>query len=236
MVSVKEIYSQIVLIGAGGTGSNLLSPLCRLLNNLQDINLIIVDGDFYEEKNQKNQNVQEFQLGKSKSETMCKMIQKTYNNLNVSYINEYLDESNINNLKNIISKKNTILIGAVDNNLARKLLDNIFYDTNIKNIVYIDSGNGTIERTGQIIIGYKKDNSIILNPVSMYFPRILEEEKKNEEERSCSVIQNEQPQNIATNVVASTLIFNIINNILSFKYISHNKCFFNCETNVIESF
>ncbi len=232
----KKNY-KIFIIGVGGTGSNLISPLARLINfsNKED-KIIIVDGDVYETKNQKNQNIGVKQIGMAKSKAMSDLVSSKYKNVDISYIDEY-----ITNKEMIISALDdnnyiNIIVGCVDNNSTRKILHDVFYSNKVNNLIYIDSGNGTEEREGQIIIGYKINGSIKYRPVGDYIPDILEDNDTVEKATSCAATANEKPQNIATNFMAASILFNVLNNILSFEQITNNKIFFNCESCSVESY
>lgn len=228
---------QIIVVGVGGTGSNLLSPLSRLLNYNKDNNeLILIDGDIYEKKNQRNQNISVKQIGMAKSEAMCRIIQARDPEVECSYIDKYITDKEM--LVNIINNKRKvpILIGCVDNNSSRKIMHEVFYDNRISSIIYLDSGNGTDQRIGQVITGYKEKGEVKLKPVGDFFPDILINNDTVEKETSCAATMHEKPQNIATNLMAATILFNAINCIIKYNYIVSNKTFFNCENCTIESF
>lgn len=253
MDNIKLKYNDynILLIGTGATGSNLLPPLCQLLNNYTGITkhkLFIMDGDFFEEKNIKNQKCTLENVGFNKAEVLCERYQAVYPKIDISYIPEYLKSKD--QLKNSgIFNKPIILIGCVDNEPSRIVLNDIFNDDDIKNIIYIDSGNGTINRTGQIVVGYKnytnsegelisygiiknKDivPSIILQPVCSVFPQILNNKDEIDKHVGCGAIVDKYPQNIGTNLMASSIIFRIMNNIISDKVINTHIVFFDATT------
>ncbi|ARC83125.1 thiF family protein [Clostridium argentinense CDC 2741] len=235
MIELKENRKyKIIIVGVGGTGSNLLSPLSRLIQFNNNHKLIIIDGDEYEAKNKKNQNISNRQIGRAKSEAMAELIQNKYPDVDVIYKDTYISQEK-ELLKILKGTEIPILVSCVDNNSTRKIFHNVFYDTKVNNIIYIDSGNGTNDRIGQVIIGFKQYGKIILNPVGDYFKEITEEEDTVEKATSCAATAHEMPQNIATNYMASAVLFNCLNNIISFNYIIH-KSFFDCENGTVESY
>lgn len=224
----------ITVVGVGGTGSNLLPPLTQLINTIKKdttVKLKVIDGDRFEIKNMNNQKCIEIDVGKSKSEVIASRYKRVYPELDITYSDEYIYNKNDITFGNrgYFSSYNTIniLIGCVDNNATRKLMNDVFNDSN--NIIYIDSGNGTENRVGQIIIGLKIDGKVILEPVATMFPEILTDNDTVESQVGCAVVNEKSPQNISTNLLASTIIFSVLNNILAFNYIDNYAIFFNAD-------
>lgn len=58
-------------------------------------------------------------------------------------------------------------------------------------------------------------------PVGDIYPKILDPEVKKENEFSCSQIQ-EHPQNFVVNVMSATVVFTMINNLISLGKIKKN--------------
>ena len=233
-LDIKIDVTDIIVAGTGATGSNFIPFLTQLANNLdKSINITFVDGDKFESKNKRNQKCLDIDIGKSKVEVLASRYSKVYPNLDIRYKDEYLyTKSDVKSL--LIGNSRyyyrtcyiPILIGTVDNNSTRQLLHEVFYDNYLKDVIYIDSGNGTEDMMGQVIIGLKKDGKVILPPVGDVFPSILEDNDKIENEVGCAATQDEHPQNIATNILAATTLFTIINKLLSFNEIDKHKIFF----------
>lgn len=242
------LYTNIIQVGLGGTGSNLLPFLTQLINQLNDksIYLTIIDGDIVENKNLRNQKYTELDISKPKAEVLCERYKAVYPELNISYINKYIKSEN-DILEHIENKSLNIIIGCVDNNATRQILHKVFYNENVADIIYIDAGNGTEQRIGQIVTGYKKGvqkqvppydyfqtkrlpKEIILKPVGDIFPEILNDNDNIDKVLSCSNISNEVPQNIATNVYAATLLFTVLTNIIMFNEIKSHTIYFDAET------
>lgn len=234
-INLNENYNYaIYLIGTGATGSQLLPFLTQLLNNLKEkISLTLIDGDIIENKNLKNQKFLKQDIGNFKSSVLCERYQRVYPNLDISYFDTYLkDYSNLLNKFEYCYDYCPIIIGTVDNNSTRKILNDVF-EKHYKNIIYIDSGNGTLNRSGQIVVGYKEKGKEILFPVAKAFPEILEDTEDINKVLSCSYSSGEHPQNIATNIMAASTLFNILTNILMFNKITSHVTFFNADNNSI---
>lgn len=228
-VSTKRPFKTL-FFGVGGTGSNLLPFVAQLYNNSEN-SIILIDGDRIEEKNLKNQKYLSKDIGKYKSEVLAERYKKVYPKLKISSKNKYMKLNDKEEIVKSIEESNffPIILGCVDNNITRKLLYEVFHDEKIKNIIYIDSGNGTDERWGQISIGYKKDGIILSPCIGDLNPAILEANDEIINTNSCSQVTLEKPQNISTNTLAAVNLFCIITNITSFGYIKGNFYLFNAE-------
>ena len=233
----------IVVVGVGGTGSNLVPYLMQLANTCEKVKTItLIDGDVFEEKNKRNQKCLDIDLGKSKSEVLASRYSRVYPSLNIRFWDKYIYSSD--DVKSLFTNNRylyhrekylPILISCVDNNATRQLLHKFFYNENIESLMYIDSGNGTIEMNGQIVIGFKKDNKVILPPVADVFPEILEDNDEVESEVGCAATIEEHPQNIATNVMAATVLFSVVNKLLSFNIIAEHMLLFDAFNNNVVS-
>lgn len=246
----QEAYN-IVIVGCGATGSQLLPSLTQLLANNEGHRLTVIDQDIFEEKNMLNQKCLYKDLGKPKSEVLGTRYKKVYPHLDISYIDEYVTkpESLIKLLD--IYGYIPVLVGCVDNNATRKLFHEVFQSKKLPHLVYIDSGNGTDVMTGQTVVGYKTHcgseqvpderhgynvyrsrplSRVLQPPVAEVFPDILEEDKSIETVLSCSDTLDEHPQNIGTNLMAATSLFTILNNLISFDEIIAHKVFFDAQS------
>ena len=257
---IKKNYS-FFIIGTGATGSQFLPFLCQLLSNYtKDYNhqITVIDGDHFEEKNLRNQKCTYLDINKNKAEVLCERYQMVYKDLNISYIDEYI--SNEDKLIDIILRRKRefasipVIISCVDNNATRVLLQKVFESKRIQTLIYIDSGNGARERNGQIVVGYKEascvqdleaDNSRyfrtklkvyeVLKPVYKIFEKQILADKEDTIEKATSCIrsENEYPQNIATNIMAASTLFTIVNELVSFGEINVHIAYFDAEKTTI---
>ena len=224
----------IIIVGCGATGSNLVALLSQYgISEKRIRTLTLIDGDMVEAKNFKNQKFTEKDINRNKAEVLANRYRKL--GVDINYIDKYITHHN--ELIDVINKlgKDTILIGCVDNILARRHMHYAFMDDSIENIVYIDTGNGDVERKGQTVVGLKAYGKIINEPVASTFPEILtkEEVAEQEMEYKCSAI-DDHPQNMAVNVMSASVVFAIVTNIITFNKISKNVIRFNLESIIIK--
>lgn len=217
----------IIIVGCGATGSNLVVLLSQYTINEKKINEItLIDGDMVEAKNFRNQKYTEKDVNKNKAKVLANRYSKL--GIEISYMDKYI--SSQYELIDVIkkSKYDVILIGCVDNILARRYMHYAFIDNSIRNIVYIDTGNGDVLREGQTVVGIKSNYKIIKPPVAEIFPEILNAEVPEEEnkEYKCSAV-DEHPQNMAVNVMSATVVFGILTNIITFNTCDKNVLRFN---------
>lgn len=209
------MYS-VIVVGCGATGSNLVAFLSQYAiseKKLQEI--ILIDGDGVETKNFRNQKFVERDINKNKARVLSNRYYKL--GINISYVDRYIENKDqlISIIESCDKKNDIILAGCVDNNIARQYMHYTFMDEKIKNLVYIDTGNGDIERVGQTIVGVKYKNKILVPPVADMYPEILEEKPKEEEiSYKCGDI-DKHPQSFVVNVTSAMVVFTMINNIIS---------------------
>lgn len=237
----------ITVVGCGGTGSQLLSPLMQLCSNVSSkINKItLVDGDVFEAKNVQNQRCLLDEVGENKAEALAERYTYIYDNLKINYYSDYA--RNLKDLQNIVypskfvgyNRNISILISCVDRNSSRKLFHEYFELAKNEghNLVYIDAGNGDTNRVGQVITGYTCDKKVYSRPVADYFPDILkdEEDLSTLTNENCTQSVSENPQNIATNVLSATIIFSLVTNIISFAKIEKGVIYFDADKHTVIS-
>lgn len=239
----------ILLVGCGGTGSQLIPFLMQLCNNVSNrINSItLIDGDDFENKNILNQRCLPDEVGENKAEALCERYSYIYDKLNITYYSEYIksldDLLKLSRYSKYSNKNNTssinILISCVDRNSSRKIFHEYFKLSKNEgyNLVYIDAGNGDKERVGQVITGYTCNKEVYSRPVASYFPEILEDKEDLNEliNENCTQVISQNPQNIATNVMSATIIFSIVTNIISFGKIEKGVVYFDADKQTVIS-
>ncbi len=157
---------KIFIIGGGGTGSYAAMATARLGFELQRIgkavDIIIIDPDRVESGNIPRSNFCAAEIGRFKAQTLAERITLAWG-LEISHINEKLDyEKHIKPGGNGF-KELTVLVGCVDNHLARREIHRALEESNryisrdVPEMWWIDGGNG--KSSGQVLIGssVKKD-------------------------------------------------------------------------------
>ena len=203
---------KIVIIGAGGTGGNVIPHLYRIaFSSNRPCKVIICDGDIVERKNLIRQNFAECDIGENKAQVMAERYSEVFG-IETEYIPDYIEsEEELYELLNVKGSYGSpkpigILIGAVDNNRSRIMCNNVF--NKLEDIIYIDSGNG--EFTGQVVCGVKMGGKVLSKPVAKVYPDILTDTEKFPSELSCAERSVSAPQTIAANVFASTAVASML--------------------------
>lgn len=116
-------WNKCIVVGAGGTGSYLIPPLARFLAARKFAGqLIICDADKYDAKNAERQEFPSTKQGLNKAEvqamSVCARIPDFKDN--VSYLEKYLGEADVNELV----VENTIVVSCVDNAALRNYVEN----------------------------------------------------------------------------------------------------------------
>jgi PRTRC genetic system ThiF family protein len=212
---------KIVMLGAGGTGGHIAPHLYRLLFALErPVRFIICDGDVVEQKNLVRQNFAPADRGENKAKVLAERYSTVFG-LETEYIPAFIESEDelrrlltpaiqrINCRKMI--REQVILIGAVDNNKSRQLCHRVFHQA--KELIYIDSGNG--EYTGQVVCGVRRSGKTYFPSIGTVYPDVLEDTDKFPTELSCAEASVSDPQSIAANITAATVVVDIIYNILA---------------------
>lgn len=187
---------KIYLIGAGGTGSFAALNLARVLFELRRIGkaveMTIIDPDEVESGNIPRSNFCAAEIGRFKAQTLAERITLAWG-LEVAYSNETFSyEKHIKPSRNGY-KEISVLIGCVDNHLARceihRTLEeaNKYISHNAPECWWIDGGNG--KSSGQVLIGSevrkeKSENHFSSSTIckklpapSVIHPELLENQK-----------------------------------------------------------
>lgn len=244
-----------IIVGAGGTGSYFIPNIIRQYNrNFLDNKIIVLDGDFLEERNLLRQGFYKNVINYSKSEAIYKMHSRftdTFIECKTQFLN-YADD-----LITLIEEQNInfqeiLLVSCVDNNLARlrlllgqQLIKEVYPD---KKVLFADSGNE--EWFGQTILSYMdsddlpfitfKNNefkfireNLNIEKVDTLFSHISDWKNhltRGDHELSCDDVVESAPQNIATNMMASNVLLFSINKVFNKNTIKN--VYFDCKMNL----
>ena len=228
--------NNIIIVGCGGTGAYIVAHLSRFISVLkeekaQDIMLTLADGDSVEIKNLKRQHFVKSDVSKNKALALAERYSGAFG-IEINIIPkdiETLDDLDVFDKFGSSSWSN-LIIGCVDNNASRKVINSWFLRDDRKSKFWIDSGNE--DRAGQVICGYSQSSTnnytLKINPlranstlvgefslpsVAEKYPEILEDSKFNSQ-LSCADRAISAPQNIQTNITAATLALNYIQKII----------------------
>lgn len=144
------MYPFIAQIGCGATGSKLVAHIAQLFSslNLQG-HYVIADPDIIENKNLRNQQFLEQEVGKKKADVLARRYRAAYQIEIASYSKSYIED--VQSLKNLFntdyqsigSSYDTlflpIIISCVDNNYTRQIIHQFF--ELVGRCLWIDVGN-----------------------------------------------------------------------------------------------
>ena len=139
---MKDNDFVFVIVGAGGTGSLLARDLPKLLIG-SNHRMIIVDGDVVEQKNMVRQSYQRHDIGQFKSVALASKINTFYGDI-CEAIHFYITKQElVYKLEESYKGYIPVLVGCVDNDATRKLLENTF--NALDECIYLDSANEKYE-------------------------------------------------------------------------------------------
>ena len=140
-----------IIVGAGGTGSLLARDLPKLLIDTHH-KMIVIDGDHVEEKNMKRQSYQSQDIGEFKAVALSSKI-NTFYNTRCEALGMFLTGNEITEYCENNFMYTPVIIGCVDNDATRKILEATF--NRLDWCYYFDSANGEYE--GNIYISSRID-------------------------------------------------------------------------------
>lgn len=175
----------IVIVGAGGIGSNLFQKITRYAPSRY--NILLIDGDIVEEKNILRQMFTMADVGRNKAEVLTTKANNTLTQRN-SFYDDYLPTKKGYGVKKIqqltSGADEIILFGCVDNHPIRRELE-LFFEQCDCECLYIDSANG--ESSGDVVSVYKHKVGAVRGAVrSMYDASVLFD-NENDPTNSCGV-------------------------------------------------
>lgn len=158
---------KVIVLGAGGTGSLLISALARYLNSSGfDGSLVIIDGDAYSNTNVDRQLFGTSAIGQNKAEYQAKVLEAHLPNFAakcVTFLAEYVGKDDIETLVT----ENTVVINCTDNMAARKYVEDKVLT--LENGTHICCGNEL--NTGQVQIHHRKDGKSITPSIYDRIPK-----------------------------------------------------------------
>lgn len=217
----KIMKYQILVIGAGGTGTYFLKEFSRYLSGnskaMKKIySLSVADGDLVEKKNLARQAFDKADIGQKKATVMASLLNDSFG-LNWSAYGKYL--LNTEQIDHVLNKSNNmydrsdkipVIIGCVDNHACRLLCEDYFYSKD--NCIYFDSANEF--SSGEIVYASRIKGKTISSPRSQFFPDIKKGDLRNVEEMSCTELNAATPQHIVVNMNAGLCLLSAVARLL----------------------
>jgi hypothetical protein len=203
----------IVIIGDGGVGSNLLPPLVKLLTNEKvNAHIKIIDGDKVETKNFIRQDFVGKDCGGYKVESTAKYIQSLIellmSGLTVEPIPVFVKKDNV---AEYILEGDIILVG-VDNYKSRKIIDD--YASTLKDVLVVYGGNEYSD--GDVNITLVKGGEILTQYTKRH-PEIQETDNAPDE-LNCMESYASAPQILIANITVALYMLEVV-----YQYIKQGK-------------
>lgn len=243
----KKVFPFIVQIGTGGTGGYVVQHLAQLLGSIKIPHAyVLADPDVIETKNLRNQLFLEEEVGLQKADVLAQRYSAAYGLSIGSFTEGYIESQN--SIRKLYSSEYMlnidndtvvlpILISCVDNNFSRQIMHDFF--TSMKQIVYIDAGNESVNVpsdwqqrekedwteqelqaykesgwSGQVVTGIKFAD-YYQAPLAEMHPEVLEDMDTIQapSSLSCTELTASEPQRVIVNKFAALAITNIVQEI-----------------------
>jgi len=189
---------RIKVIGIGGIGGCLLPVLCKFANYFPDsVEIVLVDGDDFEEKNKPRQFFDEFG---NKAEVTQKSLENSFLNIHFGCIPEYVA---LDNIIEVVCEKDIVFL-CVDNHATRKLVSD--YCQILSDVAVISGGNDFTDGNIQVFVRENRQN--ITPPLANdRHPEIANPKDKLPNEASCAELFSSEPQLvIMNNIIAAMML------------------------------
>lgn len=229
---MAQKIARIKLIGLGGIGSWLAPPLAKYLNHVvsqtMPVILTLIDGDKVLPNNLRRQSLDG--TGENKAHNVAERLDR--NDTSELLINteaRFVDERSVIEL---INEGDMVLL-CVDNAATRKLVSD--YCQRLQNITVISGGNSTVEEGNyglvQVFMRRQGRNLTLplankYHPVIMYPADNIPSEDEELRQHRCGY----DPQHIAANLFAATLILSTFCTIIEEGKIGYDEVWFEVRT------
>ncbi len=170
-------FNKIMVVGCGGTGSYLISPLARFLfsQNYKGI-LMLVDGDRYEQSNVGRQEFPSGMVGQNKADAHRDICRGRFPEMVTISLPTYLGAHNLEAIDD-----GTMVISCVDNHHCRRLLSDKCKKLNT--VWFLSSGNEMTD--GNVQYYSKLDGLEIGRPIEETHEEIALNSNVDRSEMSC---------------------------------------------------
>ena len=217
---------KILIVGLGGIGSALISPLGKFFEfySKEKPSLVLIDGDKVEKNNLARQNFIETDISRNKADAMRDYMNDLFKGEIIS-ISQYLKPENIN----LITDDSVVFV-CVDNYITRTLIEE--HSLKLKNILVIFGGNEYDD--GDVNVLYIKNGKLLTPKYSEKHPEVLKKDKFPDEV-SCAEGAKSFPQLIFVNTMVAQVMINTYYSFLQLGKVSHNEVFVNIKHNAVRA-
>jgi molybdopterin/thiamine biosynthesis adenylyltransferase len=198
---VKEV-KRIKVVGLGGIGSHLVEPLAKYLEHTDAIvEITLIDGDVYENKNRSRQRVPK--LGNKASVTV-ENLRPQFAKVTLTAVPEYVTEDNA---LQTIREKDVVFL-CVDNHATRKVVSDRCKE--LDDVVLISGGNDLTD--GNVIYYRRTDGEDVTRAPTELFQEIAAPEDfvpGTAGSQGCERQMESSPQLLCTNLAAASHMLNL---------------------------
>ena len=192
---------RIKVIGLGGIGTYLVEPLCRYLSNKTDyIEMTLVDGDAYEDRNRARQ---QFTEKGNKATVTAATLREKFPEIHFAAKPQYVTDDNVISLV----REDDVVFLCVDNHATRKVISDRCEE--LENVTLISGGNDTIDGN---VIYYRRRNGVdVTKPPTKLDPAIATPTDTNPgvDRQGCEAQANSTPQILFTNLAIASCMCNV---------------------------
>jgi hypothetical protein len=193
------------MVGAGGTGSHLLPALLTYLRNwhgnrLEQYQVVVADGDIFEEKNLARQLFAEGLVTINKADAMVTM----HPGHPLIAVSRYIGKADV---ETMIQDGDCVLICA-DNFSVRRLI--VDHAKTLDNVVVVNAGNE--EMTGSVQLWVRENGENVTPPITYGHPEIVFREEHDRAAMDCMAVAALPggEQHILANMTAATFMLTAV--------------------------
>ena len=224
--SGRTTKRRLVIIGLGGIGSwavQTVAPILAFRPESERWNLVLVDGDKYEQKNLSRQAFDLQDCGDFKATVQARWVHRRFGDkLDVESVSMYVTDGS-----SVIADGDIVLL-AVDNHKTRKMVSD--FCESLDNVWLVSAGNELYD--GNVQVFGRKNRRNVSPPLGQYHPEIAEPKDKSPNEKSCEELAFSEPQLIATNLMAASLAINALWDIIEGRTAAFEETYFDILNNV----
>ena len=225
---------RITVVGAGGTGSQILTGLAQLhtamlsLGHPGGLHVTVWDNDLVSMANVGRQMFFPSDVGMPKATILVHRINMT---MGMNW-NAVIERIGSNSRRN--GQADDIVIGCVDNRAGRAAILEHCKTGGAAETYYLDIGNR--EDDGQVVLGvvyrnYKKNDADRLPHVADLFPEIIDAKADDQDDApSCSLAEALEKQSLFINRGVSLWALNLLWQMFRYGQIEHHGVFINLKT------
>jgi len=220
---------RVIVIGAGGTGSQVLYGLAQLdmamraLGHPHGLSVTVQDGDTVSHSNIGRQLFFPADVGANKAMVLTHRI-------NLTFGTQWEADPGMANRSKLNRVSPDIVITCVDNRKARALVHDYFCSMNAHaGLYWLDFGNKV--SSGQAIIGYAEDRKVLVPSSAELFPEIADPTVVDDDDGpSCSLADALAKQSLFVNRTLASHGLNMLWELFRHAQVDHHGIFMNLKS------